>query len=250
MALLVAPAGCGSQEDLSKLPAPARAGVAPPLSAQPEGRVVALGGPAERLRAETGDRLTALLREPARRLVVDARTLRVLRRLPAPPTPPGPPPRLRAAIPGGPIAELRPRERRLVLRDRQSGAVTASAPAGVGPTHVVAGDDGRVYVTDTGAEAVLLFRTREELRLVRRAGLPGRPYATVLDAQRGKLWVTLTERNEVVQLTADGQPREQRRYPTVRQPDAIAVDEPSGRVFVAGDAGGVLQAFDGYAQAP
>ena len=134
--------------------------------------------------------------------------------------------------------------------DRIGGRPTAEAPAGVGPTHVVAGDDGRLYVTDTGGESVLLFRSGDDLVQARRYGLPGAPYATTLDGAKGKLWVTLTARNEVVQLTADAQPREQRRYDTVAQPDAIAIDERTGRVFVAGRDEGVLQAFDGYAQEP
>ena len=50
-----------------------------------------------------------------------------------------------------------------------------------------------------------------------------------VDRERGKLWVTVTGRDEVVQLTADGAPRVKRRFPTVRRPNAIAVDEATGR---------------------
>jgi DNA-binding beta-propeller fold protein YncE len=71
-----------------------------------------------------------------------------------------------------------------------------------------------------------------------------------LDREKGKLWVTLTATNEIVQLTGDSQPREQRRYPAVRQPNSVAVHEPTGRVFVTGAADGVLQVLDGYAQTP
>jgi streptogramin lyase len=155
-----------------------------------------------------------------------------------------------APVAGGLLATIDDRGRRLSLLSGATDDALAAEPAGVGPTQVVAGDEGRVYVTDTGGESILLFRTDPELALARRYGLPGAPYATTIDREKGKLWVTLTGRNEVVQLTGDAQPREQRRYATVRQPDAIAVDEATGRVFVTGRSSGELQAFDGYAQAP
>jgi DNA-binding beta-propeller fold protein YncE len=150
------------------------------------------------------------------------------------------------AVPGGPIAVLAVRERRIRLYDPETAERLDDNPAGVGPTAVVAGGGGRLYVPDPVAGAVLLFRTRPHLQLVRRYGLDGAPYAAAVDRERGKLWVTLPETNRVVQLTADGAPRSQQDLPTVRQPDAVAVHEPSGRVFVAGRHDGVLQSFEGY----
>jgi DNA-binding beta-propeller fold protein YncE len=155
-----------------------------------------------------------------------------------------------ALVPGGPVARVLGRERRLELVDPRTGSVLDDVAAGVGPTHVTAGDDGRTYVADTDGGSVLLIRTRPELVLARRVALPGAPYGVTVDREKGKLWVTLTAANEVVQLTAEGQPREQRRYPTVRQPNSVAIHEPTGRVFVTGTADGVLQVLDGYAQAP
>jgi DNA-binding beta-propeller fold protein YncE len=150
-------------------------------------------------------------------------------------------------VPDGPIARIDARARRLSLLDRGTGRLLEDAPAGVGPAHLAAAaDDGRVYVADADGNSVLLFRTRPELALARRYGLPGTPYGTAIDREKGKLWVTLTGRNEVVQLTGDGQPREQRRFATVRGPRSVAIHEPSGRVFVTGAARGELQAFDGY----
>ena len=210
--LTAALAGCGSEDDPLALPPPPGPAASPPQAGTPEGEVVPAGDLPEGVAFD------------ARRTV--------------------------AALPGGGFAVLDPRRRTLGVTDRLGSEPTAEAPAGVGPTHVVAGDDGRVYVTDTGGESVLLFRVGDDLELARRYGLPGAPYATTIDRDKGKLWVTLTARNEAVQLTADAQPREQRRYRTVRRPDAIAIDERTGRVYVAGRDEGVLQAFDGYAQDP
>jgi len=147
--------------------------------------------------------------------------------------------------PAGPVAVVGVRERAVALYDAE-GRELAREPAGVGPTHVEAGDGGRLYVADTDGNAVLLFRTRPDLKLIRRIAVPGQPYATALDRRRGKLWVTLTETNRAVQLTAEVQVRRQREFATVRQPNAIAVHEPTGRVFVASRADGTLQVFDAY----
>ena len=53
--------------------------------------------------------------------------------------------------------------------------------------------------------------------------------------------MTLTARNEVAELTDH---RVLRRFPTVRQPNSVAVDPRSGRVFVASRKDGTLQFFD------
>jgi sugar lactone lactonase YvrE len=167
---------------------------------------------------------------------------RRLRQVPAP-LQPGGVAAFRA--PGGPVAVVGVRERAVALYDVE-GRELAREPAGIGPTHVEAGDGGRLYVADTDGEAVLLFRTRPRLELVRRVALPGRPYATALDRRRGKLWVTLTGTNRAVQLTAEVLVQRQREFPTVRQPNSIAVHEPSGRVFVASRTDGTLQVHDPY----
>jgi hypothetical protein len=79
------------------------------------------------------------------------------------------------------------------------------------------------------------------LTLTRRGALPGAPYGLTVDPVRHRLWVTLTARNELVSLPADGRPRPVLRLPTVRQPDTVAVDSLLGTVAVGGGADGVLQ---------
>jgi len=131
------------------------------------------------------------------------------------------------------VARIARRERRVELRDGRTAELIASADAGVGPTRAVA-NDRWLWVVDTRGDALLVFRTRPELELVRRVFLPGGPYAIALDAQKLRLWVTLTATNEVAELPAHGRPRELRRFPTVRQPDAVAVESRTHRVSVGG----------------
>jgi hypothetical protein len=116
-----------------------------------------------------------------------------------------------------------------------------SAPAGLGPTHVACLDRGPCYVTDTRGDALLVFAVGDEVEPTRRYRLQGGPYAMALDRRRRRLFVTLPGRNELVELIAHGRPHVLRRWPTVRQPDAVAVDERTGHVVVTGDAAGVLE---------
>lgn len=117
--------------------------------------------------------------------------------------------------------------------------------AGEGPTHVRAGAENRFYVTDTRGDAVLVYAARPELEMLARVPLPGSPYGIAIDLRRGHLWVTLTAENSVVQYALeDDTLRELARYPTVRQPNTVAVDPASGRVFVTGSKDGTLQILD------
>jgi hypothetical protein len=136
------------------------------------------------------------------------------------------------------------RERVLELYDPRTRRRVARASAGVGPTHVAAAG-AWIYVVDTDGGALLVFRTAPELELVRRYPLPGSPYGIALDAVARRLWVTLTARNELVELPAHGRPHVLRRFATVRQPNGVAIDPSTGRVFVTGRADGVLQAIAG-----
>jgi DNA-binding beta-propeller fold protein YncE len=142
------------------------------------------------------------------------------------------------------VAVVSVRERVLELHDAHTLRRVGRAPAGVGPTHVARGGDRWLYVTDTRGGALLVYRIAPELELVRRLHLPGAPYGIAADPVRRRLWITLTARNEVVELPAHGRPHVLRRLPTVRQPNGVAVDPRSGRVFVTGLADGVLQLID------
>ena len=146
------------------------------------------------------------------------------------------------AAAGGPLAAVvGVRARRVALYDVMAGRKLGEATAGGGATHVAAAG-GLVYVADTEGDAILVYRLRPKFEFLDRANLPGAPYGLALDRRRGRLWVTLTERNEVIRYElTEHAPRRVASYPTVRQPNSVAVDERSGRVYIASRTGSELQ---------
>jgi hypothetical protein len=160
--------------------------------------------------------------------------------LPAPEQPGG----IAAAESGDVVGVVAVAERVLATYDSESLERTGEVEAGVGPTHIVAGD-GRFYVADTQGDAILVFESAPEPRLVDRANVPGRPYGLAIDERNERLWVTQTDRNRVVEMELTSlAPRRLRSFPTVRQPNTVAVDPRTGYVYVAGRAEGELQVFD------
>lgn len=100
---------------------------------------------------------------------------------------------------------------------------------------------GRVFVVDTRGGELMAFSTAPLIMRLRYP-LPGAPYGMAYDEARDLVWITLTERNEVVGFdVAGGEPVEKHRFATVRQPDSVAVDPGSGRVFVASGDGRGMQ---------
>lgn len=147
---------------------------------------------------------------------------------------------------GGLVAALGVRGLAVELYDARSLESLGRADAGEGPTHVVAGPGGRLYVADTRGDAILTYETRPEPEQVSSTPLPGgSPYGVALDPRREELWVTLTAENTLVRFdVGGGKPRETGRYPTIRQPNTVTVDPESGRLYVAGQEEGELQALD------
>lgn len=125
--------------------------------------------------------------------------------------------------------------------DIAAGERVGRLPAGQGPTHVVVDKRGILLVADTRGNALLSF-SLDPLELRSSLPLEGTPYGMAYDSAHDVAWVTLTATNEVVgfDLSA-GAPREMARFPTVRQPNTVAVDPATGRVFVVGRTTGVLQ---------
>jgi len=147
------------------------------------------------------------------------------------------------------------------------GRPLGTAPVGVGPTHVRAAPGGLFYVADTEGDAVISFRvTATGPRQVsphqagpHQAG-PHQvgphqvgwvrtrcctPYGIAVDGRRGVLYVTLTASNLLESfLIVGGRLVPGRTWPTVRQPNDVAVDEATGRVFVAGPDDNQLQLID------
>jgi DNA-binding beta-propeller fold protein YncE len=121
----------------------------------------------------------------------------------------------------------------------------AQLPAGQGPTHVVADRHGRFQVIDTRGNAVLSYRLGPHPTQTSALKLPGTPYGVAYDPARDMLWVTLTARNEVAGIDLSGQrPKVVRRIPAVRQPNTVAVDSTTGRVWITGTQAGEVQYVD------
>jgi DNA-binding beta-propeller fold protein YncE len=253
-------AGCGgSGEGLTPAAEPARS---PALEERPAGRVVALGGKPEGLAFDPRTGLLAIaLRDPDRLALVDGRqphdaarargrtfvgderghTLSVVehgrreRVLDAPVGPGG----VAATTGRDLVGVVGVRERALELFDTATLRSAGKVDVGIGPTHVV-GAGARFFVVDTRGDGLLEVRT-SPLRVHRRTHLQGAPYGITLDRERRRFWVTLTATNRVAELTDR---RLLRTFPSVRQPNSVAVDPRSGRVFVASRRDGVLQLLD------
>lgn len=137
------------------------------------------------------------------------------------------------------VAVLGVRERTLELFDARRQRSLGRIPVGIGPTHVVARGE-RLFVVDTRGDGLIEVLTNP-LRIHRRTHLPGAPYGIAFDPVRKRFWVTLTESNRLAELTDR---RVLRTFATVRQPNSVAVDPRSGRVFVASRRERTLQLLD------
>jgi hypothetical protein len=128
--------------------------------------------------------------------------------------------------------------------DLSSGATSAALRAGNGAANAVADRFGRMLVTDVRDSELLAFAGDPPV-LRQRFPLPGAPYGLAYDGHRDLAWVTLTARDELVGLdVAGGEPVVVYRFPTVHQPDAVALDPVSGRVYVVSASGAGLQMID------
>ncbi len=162
--------------------------------------------------------------------------------LPAPEQPGG------IAAAGDTVAVVAVAAREIAFIDATTLKQIATAPGGAGPSHIVAGPDdgsGRFYVADTGGDAVLVYEGGAEPRFLDRTNVPGSPYGIAVDERRNRIWVTQTALNRVVEMkVTDLAPQIIASYPTIRQPNSVAVDERSGRVVVVGRDRGDVQIFD------
>ncbi|MFB9429420.1 YncE family protein [Streptoalloteichus tenebrarius] len=127
--------------------------------------------------------------------------------------------------------------------DLDKGTLGAALRAGDGASNAVVDRFGRAFVVDTrGGELMAFTESPNQPLLMRlRYPVPGAPWGIAYDGRRDLLWITLTEKNELVGYDVSGaEPVERHRVPTVHQPNAVAVDQESGRVLVASaDSGGV-----------
>lgn len=137
------------------------------------------------------------------------------------------------------------RKNDLTVYDAAALTVVGSAPAGTGPTHVIGDRHGRMIVTDTRGDIIRVFMPQPAPQEVATVEQVGGPYGIAYDPTRDRLWVTSTGTNEVVGYDmADATPREVQRLPTVQNPNTLGVDANTGRLFIAGVPGGVVQIVD------
>jgi DNA-binding beta-propeller fold protein YncE len=127
------------------------------------------------------------------------------------------------------------------------GRPLGTAPVGVGPTHVRAAPNGLFYVADTEGDTVIGFQVTadgpHQVGSVRTE--TGAPYGIAIDGRRGLVYVTLTATNRLESFRISGHGLvPDRIWPTVRQPNDVAVDEATGQVFVAGTDDDQLQLID------
>lgn len=137
------------------------------------------------------------------------------------------------------------RKNDLTVYDAERLTIVGSAPAGAGPTHLVADRDGRMIAADTRGDAVRVFAPLPAPREVASVAQPGGPYGIAYDEKRDRLWVASSGTNEVVGYDmSDANPREVQRFPTVQNPYTVGVDADTGRLFVAGVTAGVVQIIE------
>lgn len=145
------------------------------------------------------------------------------------------------AATGSDVAVVSVRARRLQLFDAKSLHLLASVSIRGGPSHVAAYGT-ELYVVDTGGTDIQVFDTVPRLRLIGRVSVPRSPLGVAVDATRGHLWITCTASNRLVELSLDRPlPRIVGQWPTVRQPDTVAVDARTDTALVVGAHPGSLE---------
>ena len=114
-----------------------------------------------------------------------------------------------------------------------------SLRAGEGATTMAVDPAGRVLVTDTRGDSLLVFGV-DPLILRQRYPVRGAPYGLVGSSKL--TWVSQTATNTVVGYDlATGIPVEKVRYRTVQQPNTLAFDEASGTLYVVSGSGAGVQ---------
>ena len=137
------------------------------------------------------------------------------------------------------------RKNDLTVYDAERLRIVGSAPAGAGPTHLVADRHGRMIAIDTRGNAVRLFTPLPTPREVASFDQAGGPYGVAYDWSRDRLWVASSGTNEVIGYDMSGpNPVPMQHFPTVQNPYTLGVDPATGRLFVAGVSGGVVQIID------
>ncbi|OBL07752.1 hypothetical protein A5646_13260 [Mycobacterium sp. 1245499.0] len=114
--------------------------------------------------------------------------------------------------------------------------------AGRGATTMAADPAGRVLVADTRGGQLLVYGV-DPLILRQAYPVAQAPYG--LAGSRALAWVSQTVSNIVIGYDlSTGIPVEKVRYPTVQQPNSLAIDEASGTLYVVSGSGAGVQVIE------
>jgi len=117
------------------------------------------------------------------------------------------------------------------------------------PVSGMTGDDGRIYVTDMGLQAVVVFDLARAKVLKWEKAAPGvrfvSPVAITGDGNGGVL-VTDSELGAVFRLDANGNPVQRLGEGILTRPTGIARDERSGNIYVADTRVHDIKVFDDH----
>ncbi|WP_430332440.1 hypothetical protein [Rhodococcus sp. ACT016] len=145
------------------------------------------------------------------------------------------------ALAKGDLSALDRRQTSLTEIDVDGSSLGMALRAGEGATQLVTDEYGRILVTDTGGDELLVF-TADPLIMRQRYPIADAPYGIAYDDRTDLVWVTTTGDNKVIGYDiSTGIPVEKARYDTVRQPNSVTVDTAGGALLVGSATGDGLQ---------
>lgn len=149
-----------------------------------------------------------------------------------------------ADLPGEQVVVLDKAQSSVTPVDISNGEFGAALRAGNGATEATVDHYGRILVSNTRDDEIIGF-FGSPLVMRFRYPVPHGPYAVDYDDTRNLLWVSTTANNEVVAYDlAGGEPVEKHRFAAVAQPDALAVDDTTGAVYVLSTRDGGVQVVE------
>ncbi len=128
------------------------------------------------------------------------------------------------------------------------GGVEQALRAGEGATTLAADPQGRILVADTRGGQLLVYGVDP---LILRQAYPVRQAPYGLAGSRELAWISQTASNVVIGYDlSTGIPVEKVRYPTVQQPNTLAIDEASDTLYVVSGSGAGVQVIGHAAGGP
>ena len=127
--------------------------------------------------------------------------------------------------------------------DVAGGKLGKGLRVGRGITNAAVDPYGRLFAVDTGKNQIIGYTIAP---LMQRFLYPekGSPWAVGYDETDKLMWLTRTGTNEVVGYSLNtGIPEQRKLFPTVRQPNALAVDAKTGTLYVQSATGAGIQAI-------